>query len=277
MRATAVGDTLSLGTVVLALYLLTRLNWRRQSPRTRALHSLPTVGLFAVHPLHWTHGFDSDCGSTFVTGSIIAATLQIVLGAAALGWTRRLRRYDAAVLGLAAIATAVVPRWLGAEPAPSDAQLRVAKTVSALVAERQACPERDALTGLLSTRGSLVDAWGTAFQIVCSGPVVVTSAGPDRRFNTGDDSYATRSPVIPPELAKAARAFFAERQVCPTLDQLMTYPGVRGWLVQDAWGTRVSIRCIGARAIVVSAGPDRIPGTADDMPSYARGSAPSRP
>ena len=56
---------------------------------------------------------------------------------------------------------------------------------------------------------------------------------------------------------------------CPAslteFDEYVEEPAAQPWL--DPWGTALAFRCQGAMLVVTSAGPDRAPGTADDIAS----------
>ena len=53
------------------------------------------------------------------------------------------------------------------------------------------CPTHEELrsSGFVEKTTRTADSWGTALRVSCTntGPVVVTSAGPDQRFGTHDD------------------------------------------------------------------------------------------
>jgi hypothetical protein len=76
---------------------------------------------------------------------------------------------------------------------PSSVQYKVddlANAVATFQIERDRCPTTwsDLVDGAHVRARTLVDYWGTKIVFSCSAEeILVTSAGPDRRFGTGDD------------------------------------------------------------------------------------------
>jgi len=116
------------------------------------------------------------------------------------------------------------------------------------------------------------ERWG--FAVWASLAAVVLIAGLCFAVLIGRCSQPRQKPRAE-EVALACRAVRRAAEIyqalgeseahCPTLDDLVRDKKIESGKVQDLWGTRYLIECLDAGIRVISAGPDRTRGTADDI------------
>ena len=97
------------------------------------------------------------------------------------------------------------------------------------------------------------------------------------RFGYAGGLFQALQPGCRPHPLKAARirvlevvqgihTFLIDNDVCPTRDQLIEQKYVARGVLTDPWGTSLTFHCTpDGDAIVLSAGPDRLFHTADDI------------